>query len=290
MTSLYEYSHEIVTEIVMSRDGIPWLAVEGATDERFFRSRKFQRDVKIVVATGWEGVKDVLIGANQCKHNSIVVGLIDRDYRDHNGSQPIIQGLVLTDLRDIEGMMFWSSALHRVYCELGSLAKLPKCDQEEIDYGAIRTQITSSCQKLGKFRAHCFVSGQNVSFNDLDYAKFVCDKSLSLDVVKFLAHLRGRDNGAHCIDESGWTISQAGDCLRKEHSDTQSICHGHDLMALVSISLRRMWGSKGGSISRDDIESIFRVGYGDDELAATSMWRDICTNLGCNAAAQRMGT
>ena len=281
MTSLYQYPHEIVTEIVMSRDGIPWLTVEGDTDERFFRSRKFQRDVKIVVAIGWEGVRDVLIGANSYQHNTIVVGVIDRDYRDQNSSQPVVQGLILTDLRDIEGMMFWSSALHRVYCELGSLEKLPKSHHEQVDYPLIRTQITSACEKIGRFRSYCFISGQNVSFKELDYAKFICDKSLDLNVSKFLAHLRGRDNSTHCIDENGWNISQAGEHLHKEYRDPTWICHGHDLMALVAISLRRMWGSKGGGISREKIESVFRVGYGDEELAATSLWKDVCGNLQC---------
>jgi hypothetical protein len=279
MTSLFQNPHEIVTEIVMSRDGIPWLTVEGDTDERFFRSRKFQRDVKIVVAAGWEGVRDVLISANACQHSTIVVGVIDRDYRDHTNSQPIIRGLVFTDLRDIEGMMFWSSALHRVYCELGSFAKLPKYHHEKVDYSQIRTQITSACEKIGRFRAHCFVSGQSVSFKDLDYAKFVCDRSLNLDVSKFLAHIRGRDNGTHIIDETGWNIAQTAEHLHKEYSDPKWLCHGHDLMAFVAISLRRIWGSRGGGISREDIESVFRVGFGDEELATTSMWNDICGNL-----------
>lgn len=285
MTSFYQCPDEIVTEIMMSRDGIPWLMVEGDTDERFFRSRKFQSEVKIVVAIGWEGVRDVLINANKCRQNTIVVGVIDRDYRDQNNSQPIVEGLVFTDLRDIEGMMFWSSALHRVYCELGSFAKLPKQQHEQVDYSLIRAQIVSACEKIGRFRAYCFISGQSISFQNLDYTKFVCDKSLNLDVSKFLDHLRGRDKGVHCIDENSWNIAQASKHLHEEYRDPKWVCHGHDLMALVAISLRRMWGSGRGWNSREEIESVFRVGFGDDELAATSMWKGICGKIGVSACS-----
>ncbi len=281
MTSPYQYPCEIVTEIEMSRDAIPWLTVEGDTDERLFRSRRFPRNVKIVAADGWEGVRDVLIGANNCQHNTIVIGVIDRDYRDQNNSQPMVRGLILTDLRDIEGVMFWSSALHRVYCELGSLEKLPKRTRGEVDYSLIRKQIISTCAKIGLFRSYCYMSGQSVSFRELNYAKFICDRSLNLEVSRFLDHLRGRNSGTNRIDNTAWDEAQSAKHLRQEYRDPKWICHGHDLMAMVTISLRRMWGSNGGQVSREEIESNFRVGFSDAELEATSMWGYICGYLGC---------
>jgi len=281
MTSLNQSPEEIITEIVMSQDGVPWLAVEGDTDERFFRSRKFGREVKIAVGDGWEGVRDILMGANQLQHHTIVVGVIDRDYRDHNSSQPAIQGLVLTDVRDIEGMMFWSSAFDRVFAELGSLEKLPKSKHEAIDYRTIRALISDTCEKVGRFRAYCFISGTNISFRNLDYTKFVCDRSLELDVPKFLNHLRGRNEGANSIEEKDWQIAQSCKHLRKGCAAPELICHGHDLMGLVAVSLRRMWGSHGGSLSRQSIETTFRIGFGNHELEATLMWREICSHLGC---------
>ena len=191
MASPHQHSDEIVTEIVMSQDGIPWLAVEGDTDERFFRSRNFRCRVKIVVAVGWEGVREVLVKAGRERHAAIVVGVIDRDYRDHSNTQPVVERLVLTDRRDIEGMMFWSVGFHRVFDECGSREKMPKDERKAIDYGDMRRVIARECEVMGRFRAHCFLSGKAVSFKDLDYLKFVDDRTLRIDVEDFLSHLRG---------------------------------------------------------------------------------------------------
>ena len=89
----------------------------------------------------------------------------------------------------------------------------------------------------------------------------------------------GRNSGSVTISDSDWDAAQAGPHLHGDFRDPAWVCHGHDLMAFVAISLRRMWGSKGGALSREDVESMFRLSFSDGELAATTMWGEIIDNL-----------
>lgn len=257
----------------MSRESTPWLAVEGATDERLLRGKDFGQRIKIVVGAGWEGVVEILRDVAPCKGKKIVVGLIDRDYRDQNMSQPVIDGLVLSDYRDIECVMFWSSALQKVFCEHAAIGKLPKLADNEIDFSTVRDVIGSVSERLGKFRAYCFVSDLHVSFRGLDFPKFVCDRSMKFDHESFLQNLRGRNPTITQIDTTLWASSQKGTHLKTEYSSRQMICNGHDIMNLVALSLRRMWGSCGGKLSGHDLEASFRLAYEHIDLSSTEMWK-----------------
>ena len=61
--------NEIITEIGMSRDTRPWLAVEGELDEKLLKNREFFLKIKIVVAHGWKQVIQILTGVAQQHHH-----------------------------------------------------------------------------------------------------------------------------------------------------------------------------------------------------------------------------
>lgn len=262
---------EIVTEIVMSRETHPWLAVEGYSDEMLLRSRNFSRPVKVVVGQGWEGVKDIIVEFSKEKSEAVLVGLIDRDYRDHCNCQINIGSLILTDMRDVENMMFNSSALTRVFAEHGSASKLPTLADGRVDVGGIRSRIYSAAVQIGKLRVYCEQNALGISFRGIEHKRFTCDRTLSIDAQSLLAHLNGKNQGKRALVMSDWTSSQSfswtGHLGRNEF-----ISNGHDVMAIAALALRRLWGTNGGNINGDSMEGYFRVGYSDSELENSAMW------------------
>lgn len=265
---------EIVTEIIMSREKSPWLAVEGLSDQMMLRSRNFSRPVKIVVGYGWEGVRDILVEFFKEKSDAVLVGLVDRDYRDHCGCQISMASLVMTDMRDVENMMFNSSALSRVFSEYGSASKLPVRADGKVDVDGIRDKIYSTAVQLGKFRIYCEQNSFGIGFREIDHKKFVCDRTLSLNVPAFLAHVNRKNQGRSSLGMPDWTSSQL---LSWSGSlgGNEFVANGHDVMAIAALALRRLWGTRGGDIDGQSMEGSFRIGYSDAELEGTVMWSEL---------------
>lgn len=262
---------EIVTEIVMSTDPTPWLAVEGDSDERLLRTRRYLKPLKIVVGYGWEGVINIVEEYNKTASKAKLIGIIDRDYRDHLNCQASHENIVLTDFRDIENMLFNSSALKRVISEYASKNKIPKDGSDIPNTEEIKRLIYSSSIMLGKFRIYCQVNDKYVDFKKLDYVKFVCDKNLSIDAQKLINHLAGKNPGKN-LSINDWDSAQELSWSDAKLNAPQFIANGHDVMALLCLSFRKMWGSLGGEMTIDKVEPIFRIGYSDDELEQSVMW------------------
>jgi len=274
MSGLQSSLTEIVTEIIMSRDPRPWLAVEGFSDEVLLRTRKFTNPVKIVVGHGWEGVRDIIVEHSKDASNAVVIGLIDRDYRDHHGCQLKMNKVVFTDMRDVENMMFNSSSLGRVISEYASIHKIPKTGNGAVDIDAMRKRIYSVAVQLGKLRIHCEGQNYQISFKEIDHKKFICDRTLSIDPASLLLHINGKNSGKRKLVQSDWIAAQ-GLSWPSYLGQAEFVANGHDVMAIMSVALRRMWGSQGGGVDADFIEGIFRVGYSDDDLERTQMWDEL---------------
>ncbi|MEI7326093.1 DUF4435 domain-containing protein [Pectobacterium carotovorum] len=255
----------------MSRESRPWLVVEGDSDESLLRTRNFFRPIKIVVGHGWEGVRDIIVEYNKEQTSAILLGLIDRDYRDHRNCQLRFERLVLTDYRDIENMLFNSSALARVLSEYASMDKIPKENNDKLDLDFIRNCLYTACVQIGRFRVFCEKNDFFIDFKKIDYRKFVCDRTLLIDSNKFLENLRGKNQNKKCLTQANWDTAQSL-VWPGQLGEPEYIANGHDLMALLGIALRRLWGSHSGGIKSESLEEVFRIGYSDEDLIATEMW------------------
>ncbi|MFM4725787.1 DUF4435 domain-containing protein [Aeromonas caviae] len=265
---------EIVTEITMSKESTPWLAVEGDSDERLLRTRRYPQPLKIVVGYGWEGVINIIEEHSKTNSEVKLFGIIDRDYRDHLNCQTSHDSIILTDFRDIENMLFNSSALIRVISEYASIHKIPKDVNGTANTDEIRNLIYDSSIMLGKFRIYCQSKNKNIDFKKIDHVKFICDRTLSIDAQAFIAHLAGKNQGKD-LSLDDWTAAQDLSWENAQLNAPQFIANGHDVMALLCISFRKMWGSRGGDMTTDKVEPIFRIGYPDNELETSAMWRSL---------------
>lgn len=272
MTTLNQLPEEIITEISMSeRKG--WLILEGDSDKKIFSGKKFFNDAVYIVANGWENVQLIVSGCDSFEKQT-VVGLIDRDYRDFNGKNPKHPKIVITDYRDIENILFESNALCSVYTEYGSTEKLPKKGKDSIDFNCVKKEINNVAVKIGKYRAYCYCHDINISFDDLDYDKFV-DKDLSFNNQKFIKHLMGKKNNCALMSSIKWTDTQSDEWIPKGYCSPVFICNGHDLMAVVAISLKKKYGNQKGSIDHEEVESLFRLAIDKNDLQQYKFWKNL---------------
>jgi hypothetical protein len=271
---------EIVTEIAISTDNIPWLILEGATDEKFFLSR-LPGAVRLLVAHGWENVVKVVNKVNDENIRGIL-GVIDRDYREELGIFVLSDNIVVTDYRDIEVMMFYSSAFRKVVVEKASQNKWPKCANGEIDYEKIRQSIVDIAIPIGRFRFHCQKEGMNAKFSDsesdIDFSKII-DYKQSFDFTSkyaYVKHLKNKyqKENKH-LEDNDWDQAQKLS-LPIRLQDEKFIVSGHELIEIFGLSLRRKWGNKNkNEVTKEKLEESFRLSYPDEEFRKTSLYQEI---------------
>lgn len=261
---------EIVTEIEMSNHGRPWLILEGSTDELFFASRQLSKLPVSVAADGWENVVYIIDKVLEERISTKVFGFIDRDYREELGVSINENFIVVTDFRDLEISMFESKSLLRVVTEFGSGTKLPKCECGTTAVDLIRGRIYSTAEKLGKLRYYSLVSESHYPIKQLDYSKFIDQKSLSIDDAKLIQQINSKSKNK--IDmktlQQVWNLS-----LPARLIDTRNISSGHDIMEILGLSFKKLWGTNNsGSVEREKLESCFRIGYSDEEFSSSDMY------------------
>jgi len=281
MTNGIEQSvEEMITEIAMSSDNKPWLIVEGASDEKFFLSR-LPGTIRLFVAQGWENVVKVV---NKVKDENIrcILGVIDRDYREDLGIELHTDNIVMTDYRDIEVMMFYSSAFRKIVVEKASQNKLPKSSNGEINYEKIRDSIVNIAVPIGRFRFYCQKENMNIKFSDsnsdIDFSKMI-EYQQTFDFKSkyaYVQHLKNKyqKENKH-LKDNDWDQAQKLS-LPIRLQDEKFIISGHDLMEIFGLSLRRKWGNKNkNEVAKEKLEELFRLSYPDEAFRKTSLYKNI---------------
>lgn len=272
MTScLTQYAEEIVTEISMSHSKKSWLVVEGGSDAIFFSSKLLVGNPIVVPACGWENVVGIISKVIEESIAASVFGFVDRDYRNELGVSVDESFVVITDFRDLEVSMFESSCLHRILLELGSGNKLPKLPNGSINVDFVREKIYSAAFKIGKLRYYSLKNSFNYPVKDLDFTKLIDSMSLELNNNKLVAQLNSKSSQKINSD----ILEAAFACeLPNSLEDNRYACSGHDVIELLGISLRKLFGTNNANdVTRDKLEQTFRIGYSQHEFEETAMFK-----------------
>lgn len=278
MTScLSQNAEEIVTEILMSVSKQPWLVVEGDSDGVFFSTKMFRQLPTTVVALGWENVVGVISKIIEESITKSVFGFIDKDYREELGIVIDETYVVTTDYRDIEISLFESTALPRLLVEYGSKFKLPMDSKDTIDIDAIKEKIYSIAFTMGRLRYFSLKDEYHYSINMLNFSKFIDKETLEIDEEKLLDQINSKSDKKINLDILKSMLDAE---LPNRLIDVKNICSGHDVVEILGIALRKMWGSNNaGDVTREKLESSFRIGYSHDEFSKTIMFNNLNTLL-----------
>ena len=264
---------EVITEISMSTITNPFLIVEGESDERFFLTRTLKNEPEVRTASGWEGVVKVIktLEDEETQHN--VIGFIDKDYRDELGLSVVDPKIINTDFRDLEISLIESTAFTRVVMEFCSKNKVPKSTAEKIDFLKVKEKVYKLSELIGRVRYISHKEGYNFSFRNLKYDKFIDSRTLHLDFKKMMAHIC-TSNGIQSDDETIRFFREYE--LPNSLENEKYLCSGHDFMTILGISMKSKFGTNNGKdVAREKLESIFRVGYSDNEFFETTMYKSL---------------
>jgi hypothetical protein len=260
----YITGETLAATVMMVRQGQPRprpiILVEGDKDRRILRNC-LQGAVDIVPGAG----KPPTLEALQYLHHDLVspwlIIVVDADFdRLLNKSHPAV--VILTDAHDMDCEHVRSPALEKVIEELCSPQKCMrhfKADMHKDIYAvadAVRRSLLKVGKVLGLLRLVSLKGDYRLSFKQLDHTKIVLRSSFEIDLDVLL----------HSILAAGAAPGVTVELLRaklsealQENYDGWQVCHGHDLIKLFAIGVRKFWGR--GDVGADEAERALRLAY-----------------------------
>ena len=241
--------------------------VEGVTDRRLYGKFFDKENVEIVIAHSKSNVRNTIRETYRERKFRRVVGIIDADL-DRLTGKAHHAPLFLTDARDCEGMMMDSKAFDDILDEYGDRDRM---DRFTDSHGSIKKAIMSAAYPIGLLMYLSDAKGLGLSFKELDYEYFIDRKSLKCDVKRMIESIMSRSRAARHISVKN--IFQM--IMMEEEHDKKDVCRGHDLMAVMAIGLRYIFGASNSRSLNDDILSgSFRLAYDRDDLEATMLYKE----------------
>lgn len=241
--------------------------VEGITDRRLY-GKFFDKDrVEVVIAHSKSNVRNAVRETYRDRGFRSVIGIIDADL-DRLTGKIHRAPLFLTDTRDSEGMMLNSRAFDDILDEYGDRDRM---DRFTDAYGDIKKAIMSAAYPIGLLMYLSEKNGLGLSFKELDYEYFIDKRSLKCDIRMMIESVMSRSRAAR--HASVKNIMQM--IMTEEDHDKKDVCRGHDLMAVMAIGLRYIFGGNNSRNLNDDILSgSFRLAYDQDDIEATDLYRE----------------
>lgn len=283
---------ELITELSMTYSFKMHLILEGDDDRKFFKSTlKGKENVNLLCVWGADNVINMIREVDKLRsitRISPTLGIVDRDYRIPLGILLKSSNLIASDARDLECMMFGSPSFEAVLSEFGSERKVAALGGA----GSLAAAARASASTVGRMRYHTQHMRSNTSFQKLELSKVVDRKTLAIDSDELIKHLNARQGTNGCRLPAK-VIELANDACAKAKCDKGLpyfqhdllLCRGHDLMELLAVGFRSLFGSRSAAeSSRENVESLFRLNY-IAHFRATPMAKSIEAWLAANSVA-----
>lgn len=223
------------------------LLVEGSTDTRVVSNFVDETCCDVVYAV----YKDKLISALQILDHSKeqgVLGIADADYWHVNKISPkkYSNNLFVTDTHDIDTMILLSSALEKMLSEYARQSKLESLGK------SVRQILAESGVNIGYVRWVSEKHNHSIDFKDLCFYNFIDKSDLQVNTAKLYKEIKRNPKNKH-IDVAK-VISQVNTLVQLKE-DKWNICQGHDLIEILTIGLKEVFGNHTNTILNSDIVS-----------------------------------
>lgn len=244
------------------------LVVEGATDFRLYRKFIDHDGVSTVIANSKSNVRGVVKETTRRRKMKGVIGIVDADldYLNHKGTEkPIFR----TDTRDSESMILFSGSLEAVLCEYADEEKLSRF---ESFYGNVADCVVNAAYPVGLLMFVSSSNGLDLSFKNLDFEAFISKRDLRCDIP---ALCRSVLNNSIRVSVSVSKLQSLLENAMSKGYDPHMVCRGHDLVSVLKIGLRNIFGSSNAARLGDSaIGSAMRLSYDDDRFVETELYKD----------------
>lgn len=264
-------AQEFINELAMSSSFTSHVVVEGISDQKLLQnSLPKSIAANIVCAGNSEAALQVAEAFETHAAKSILklVIFVDRDYQVAIRGIDKIQNVIVTELRDIECMMFNSACLDRIIGEYISDNKLAATKATRL---SIKEMVISAAAEIGCIRYASQKEKWPISFRSIEYEKFLAKAGLEVDKEKFIKHINGvqksdaktsNKNSIKYLTAKDYekAVAIANECPQLAHPLLRA--RGHDLVAVLHFGLRKCWGNKvAGDLTVEVLEKSFHVAY-----------------------------
>lgn len=244
-----------------------FLLVEGVLDQRFYQRFVNKQLCVLVVLAGKPSSKLRVIEVLSILESSDfhgVLGIVDADFDHVQTPSRKNENLLLTDTHDLETLLLSSPALDKLLSEFASEPKLANFSQE------VRTVILNAGLPLGYLRWIAQLDDLNLTFEGIDFSKFVNketllnDENQMLKVIKNKSQMPGLDENLlqHKIRER-----------KQGQHDPWQICCGHDLIEILALALQKAIGTqKKSDVEPAKLEQSLRLAYENAYFCETRLF------------------
>ena len=258
----------IAAEIKMMRmvhDGA-FLVVEGVSDVRFWSTRRHD-NCELVNGEGKENVVGA-IGRLDAEDIPGVLGIVDDDYNSLMGIIRTSGNLVATDAHDLECLLCRSPALESVLVEFGIASKIQAF--EEAARVDVRSGLLERAMVFGRLRWAVARYNLDIDLGTLRVPRFIDTDTWAVDGDGLLRAVL-RNGSSHDCDALERRIAEL------PLSDPWRVAHGHDMIEILRLGLRRVLGKLPVRQGPEDIARVLRAAVSMEELQRTTLYMDMRT-------------
>ena len=259
----YKDSGVIETEIIMMRQlhTGSFLIIEGEDDHKFWTSRIASGHCELIIGNGKPNVEGALERLDRRSFQG-ALGIVDDDFDSLQGRQRSSLNLIMTDAHDLECMLLRSTALERVLAEFGNRKKIQ--DFERIYDCTVRDALLERGLEFGRLRWLVLRKGWNIPFSHLKPQRFMNQASWNVCINRLHA-----ETIALILSEDITDLNTELESLPS--ADPWSLCQGHDLVSILRIGLLKVLGNLKVSKGVNDIASMLRSAFDDQELQSSHL-------------------
>ena len=257
--------NDVANTVMMLRSAFKGIIVlvEGNTDDRLYGKFLDPEGTETVVAQSKANVGRTLKELSRRKED-MSLGIVDSDL-DLVKKVKREPPLFLTDTRDLESMMFFSSALESLLSEYADRESLRMFTDR---YGDIRARVCDSCYPVGLLMLISDREGMNLSFKNLDFSSFIDRRTLRCDVRRMVMEVI--DSTMHTSVRPDFLTDLIEN--EKEH-DRKHICRGHDITEVLALALRYIFGSYNAkTIQANQVAGGMRLSFTSDDMRSTALY------------------
>jgi hypothetical protein len=244
------------------------LIVEGNIDLRFYKRFVNETKCKLTSSNGKDNAIKAVDILEKNEFNGVLT-IVDADFWRLDGIKPNSPNLLLTDTHDLETMILSSDSFDTILLEFGSAPKIRKFGKP------LRETLLESALPIGLFRWLSSPNKDNLylSFKDLSFDKFVDKKTLSVDVDSLIKEVKNNSHNS-TLDENAIKIKIIA--LKKARHNPWQVCSGHDLVQILSIGLKNIFGNiRAQSITKETVDGIVRTAYDSSCFYSTQLYNSI---------------
>jgi len=275
----YITPERIANSIMLKGLDLNYLIVEGKTDFKLFKKFIDNDNSSIEIAFGNLNVIDVVNELKRRNFNN-VIGIIDSDFRILD-EEIEIEDVLMTDYHDMEISFINSPTFETILSNYYQENKLEKLFNN--NFSELKDYYFDISKNIGYLKWLNKIDNFGLTFKPanpdgktIDYNVFISASDLKYKGDdKLVDAILNFCNGKVKVEIKKEQILERLNTFKKE-VDLNQLCNGHDMMNIISISLRQHISNLNSkAIPADQLEKEFSLAYESRYFMETNLYKKI---------------